>query len=455
MKRTKWKTKKTLKAVVPKQHPRGKYQMLLPVNLREWMQDVEQNPPNIPGFKISRLQYLISLIITNKRKWQQNYWTTLNMQYMNNIVPQASQYLHFLRDEGIIEWIEYSAGRNSRLYRLVNEGWTEQLPITDMQIIRRLEKNKASLSKRNSKKYPYLNKSIRKVDMDFEAARQEIDQRYDMDIKSGMEPTEAAEKRTYALGAITRIQSGEIYYKVNDTNGRLDSNFTNLPGYLMKYLSIDGRPFIEMDITNSQPYFAGALFNPSPEILAIIEDYLPSSAFMFVKPLLTIDRQDVKLYRSLVSTGKFYEYMAEQFREHGLENHTDRKALKAQIFEVFFGKVYAEKWNDAVRLFKQLFPTVYKVFTRIKKKKHNRLAILLQRIESYTMLERVVKGIEKKHPDLNILTKHDSILPVWLLVPEKSEVLESVRNIMVDTITEVTGLKPQGRMRKLKTEKTR
>lgn len=453
MKRTKWKKKKKLRAKTKRQRVTKKHHQLVAVNLKEKMKYFEQHPPDISGFSISRMEYLIHLILTRKQVDNDNYrhaWSILNMEYMNNVVPQASQYLHLLREEGVIEWINYSAGRNSRLYRLVNEGWTEQVPITDMKIIRRIENNKSHLARRNSKKHPFLNKAIKKVVIDFEQARQAIENKYEENIQTGMDIEGAEARRTYALSAIMRIHAEQIYIKTNSTNFRLDSNFTNLPGYLLRYCHIDGQSFIEMDISNSQPYFAGALFNPTKEVLEVMEDYLPESHLMSVKNLLYNESQDVKLYRSLVSSGKFYEYMADQFRERGLAEHTDRKALKAEIFEVFFGKLHAEKWNDAVRLFKELFPTVHTVFVRIKNKEHRRLAILLQRIESYTMLQRVVKEIESKHPELDMLTKHDSILPVRLLMPDKPTALDSVRSIMVETITEVTGLVPQGRMRKLR-----
>ncbi|MFP8489278.1 hypothetical protein ACKGJO_09245 [Gracilimonas sp. Q87] len=459
MKRTKWrKKKKKVKAKTKRQRVSKKHHQLIAVNLKEKMRYFEQHPPDIPGFSVSRMEYLIHLILTRKQVDNDNYcnaWSILNMEYMNNVIPQASKYLHLLREEGIIEWINHSAGRNSRWYRLINEGWTEQVPITDMKIIRRVEKNKSHLARRNSKKHPFLNKAIRKVNIDFEEARQAVDEKYQENIQKGMDAEGAEARRTYALSAIMRIHAEEIYIKTNTTNFRLDSNFTNLPGYLLKYCHIEGQSFIEMDIRNSQPYFAGALFNPTKEVLEVMEDYLPHSDLMSVKPLLSIEAHDVNLYRSLVSSGKFYEYMAQQFQDRGLTEFADRKQLKTYLFKsVFFGNKYTYKFKgkagEPARVFKEVFPTVNKVFNRIKRKEHNKLAILLQRIESYTMLERVVKEIESKHPDMDMLTKHDSILPVRLLMPNKPGALESVRSIMVDTITTVTGLAPQGRMRKLR-----
>lgn len=461
MKRTKWpKRKKKVRAKVKQRWVTTKDCMLLPVNLKDKMKYFEQHAPDIPGFSISRMQYLVHLIVTRKKvdKNKKNYryaWSVLNMEYMNNVVPQAGQYIKCLRNHDIIEWMPHSAGRFSRKYRLIDEGWTEEVPITDMKIIRRIEKAESSRARQNSKKYPFLNRAINKTKIDFESARQAVNGRYEKNMQSGMDTEDAVARRTYALSAIMRIQADQKYINLSETERRLHSNFTNLPGYLMKYLHIDGQPFIEMDITNSQPFFATALFNPTPEIQEVMEDYLPDSLFMSIKPLLSIERQDVKLYRSLVSTGKFYEHMAQQFREHGLTEFADRKQLKKYLFKsVFFGNAHTHKFKgkdgEPARVFKELFPTVYKVFTRIKWKRHNRLPILLQRIESFTMLERVVKGIESKHPDMDMLTKHDSILPVRLVVPNEPGVLESVREIMMETITEVTGLVPQGRIKKLR-----
>jgi len=89
------------------------------------------------------------------------------------------------------------------------------------------------------------------------------------------------------------------------------------------------------------------------------------------------------------------------------------------------------------------------MFAEIKKDGHNRLAILLQRIESDVMLNHVVPAIRKLLPDVKFITKHDSLLPASLLVSGDAD---QVANIMTDTIEEVTGLRPKLKIKLAQTD---
>ena len=422
-----------------------KYNQLIAINLAYKMQGIKRRPPPISGFTIYRLEYLISLILTHKQKKHEGAWSLLNMQYMTNIVPQANKYLNFLKEQGIIEWINYSAGRNSRLYRLVEEGHTKLQAITDKTLIRRIEEHGHKLHLHNSKMYPDLNKWIKCVDFDYKEAIKTVETTYAKNVKLDAKKAEA--RRNYSLSAILRIESGEIYYKVNSTNFRLDSNYTSLPSELMQHLTIKGRAPYEMDISNSQPFFLATLFDMTPEIEKVFKKYLGNSLTMSTKALQLSKYDDVKLYRLLVITGKIYEYMMKKFDEHGIK-YRNRREFKDQFFLVFFGKTDIIN-SPAAKLFKHEFPNVQRLIDLIKAKHHNQLPILLQRIESYTILDRVVKAITTELPKLPILTKHDSILPFKIMVYGTE--LDKAREIMVRIITEATGLTPQGRMKRLQT----
>src|ERR1035437_5017940 len=93
------------------------HNITIDVDLIPKMKEFEKNPPPISWFKISRMEYLISLIITHKQDKHPGAYSLLNMQYMQNVVPQANDYLDFLLDKNIIERINYLAGRNSYMYR--------------------------------------------------------------------------------------------------------------------------------------------------------------------------------------------------------------------------------------------------------------------------------------------------------------------------------------------------
>ncbi len=423
------------------------YIQLIAVDLNDWMKKVEESPPPITGFSTSRLEYIIHLVLSHKQRKHRGSWSVLYMKYVEKIIPKAGEYFKFMMDEGIIEWKNYSAGRNSRLYRLIDEGKTEFRTITDQNLIRRIQAARKSLSAQNSRKYPHLNRWLYQVKIDHDGAMETIEETFQ---RLSLEDISSAEaRRSYDLAAVSRIESGEIYIKVNSTNNRLDSNITNLPKELLKHISINGQPLIEMDISNSQPFFSICLFNPTPEIDNVIKKFLDRDYPMVAKILYLADNEDVKRYRSLVLSGKFYEHMMKRFTAAGI-SFKDRKEAKEKVFIVFFGKLNAHRWDGAAKVFKKEFPTVYQAFTLIKTKNYNRLAILLQRIEAFVILDKVAEKINEELPELPFLTRHDSILPFkqTFYTINRPEMTERVRKIMVDTIAEVTGNIPQGRMKR-------
>ena len=206
----------------------------------------------------------------------------------------------------------------------------------------------------------------------------------------------------------------------------------------MPHLKIDGLPLTEIDIRNSQPFFAVALFNPSPEVEAVMNDYLGSRLTMYIKSMQLSQFEDVKLYTSLVTSGTFYEFMLDKFKLNGIE-YPDRAAAKEAVFTIYFGKNSAVNYSSAVKLFRSLFPNVYRLFEAIKEKEHNRLAILLQRIESHIILDIAAQRVLSELPDVKFITKHDSILPAGLMVTDN---VAEVSRILIEVVTEVVGAKP-------------
>jgi hypothetical protein len=271
------------------------------------------------------------------------------------------------------------------------------------------------------------------VRIDEKAAYETIERTYD----ENPDKEQAEARRTFSIGEVQKIKEGHIYIKVNSTNHRYDTNFTRLPGELVRHLSINGKPLMELDIRNSQPFFAVCLFDPTPEIQII----MGCSLTLYAKSLHLTDKIDVKRYIYLVTKGRFYDFMKTEFSRHNISIEDD---FKEQCFTVFFGKNNSWHYSKAVRLFGKIFPNVYRLFVMIKKGHHNRLAILLQRIEAYIMLDCVARKINETYPGLEFLTKHDSILPA--MAPDEAV---EIKNLMQDEITTVVGYPPEIRIKGL------
>ncbi|MEX1011065.1 MAG: hypothetical protein WDZ29_03305 [Balneolaceae bacterium] len=425
------------------------HRIVAPLNLQHEFQAIERNN-RITGFRRSRLDYIAHLILSHMKK-DLNYFSTLRMDYMRNVVPQAGDYMDVLIRNGLVDRRGYSTGRNSQLYKFKGTVRLGFRMLTDQDLCRRKEKVYEALRKRNSKKYPYLNKWIRQVKIDRNGAMSQVMRSFN----ASTEPINKAEiKKTHRIGQIERIASGDLYIKYSQTERRLHTNVTNLASELLPYIHIDGNSFVEIDIRNSQPFFVISLFNPTPEIEQLIDDYLGEGLTSYIRSLEAIEREDVQKYISLVTSGKFYEYMAEVFRENGIPV-TDRKEVKVEIFRTcFFGSRNTYKFKDgeydSARVFKKTFPTIFRLFYRIKEQDTNRLAVLLQRIESYTMLERVVSRFEAELPGLPILTRHDSLLIPKSGLLGNGKNLDKALDIFTTGVQDTTGVLPQGRMTKLR-----
>jgi len=414
------------------------YHLLLPTKLKGWLKKTKEDPPDITGFTISRLEYLISEIVKHKQEKHPGAYSLLNMEYLRNIVPKAGDYLNLLKDQQVIEWVNHCDGRNSRMYRLTAkyDGATEYRTLTDQRLTRRIERAYSQMKLRNSKKYPQLNRYVYSVSIDTAAALHTIEDTYKYNLKDDKPKAEA--RRTFSLAEVDKIKEGRIYIKVNPTNFRYDTNFTRLPGELVQHLSIDGYPLTELDIVNSQPFIAASLFDMTPEVEAVVSKFLGHFLTMYIKSLHLSEYEDVKLYRLMVTNGEFYEYMMRRFDETGIV-YKDRVDAKEQIFTIFFGKNSAIHYSPTVRLFKAEFPNIYKVFEAIKEKAHNRLPILLQRIESHLMLDCVAQKILTELPEVKFITKHDSLLPSSFMIAGKTA---EVEKLLPDIIEKIIGIRP-------------
>jgi hypothetical protein len=151
--------------------------------------------------------------------------------------------------------------------------------------------------------------------------------------------------------------------------------------------------------------------------------------------------EDVKKYIYMVASGHFYEYLMQEFSIEGLK--LTRKETKLQVLRILFARNRMPKDEinrKARQIFIARFPTVHRIFSKVRGRAENsnRFSILLARIESYLMLNVILKRINKELPNIIAMTIHDSIM-TGILTDE----VEAVREIMNDVLTEFIGFQPK------------
>lgn len=212
---------------------------------------------------------------------------------------------------------------------------------------------------------------------------------------------------------------------------------------LRPFLRINGEPLVNIDIKNSQPYLSTILLTNPGKASSMAKNGVFA---MMLQSLKTSQNQDVKNYIRLVVSGSLYEYLLQEFAFVGFE--LSRQEAKKQVLRILFARnrMPKDQVNRMARLiFKRKFPTVYRIFAKIrgtgrgdKYASYKRLSILLQSIESYLMLEVILKRVFKELPGTIVITIHDSIMTGVL-----TDNVEGVKKIMIEEMTEFIGFGPQ------------
>jgi len=375
-----------------------KYYLLIPEKVINFFQHIPQDSVPYKGFNNDYLYQIVSLICEKTRKDNDGHlYASLNSTILRKYVPNAERYLLYLNELGIIQRFGgYKVGMRSYKYQFTPKFSSKftLIELDNPKLERRIRGIQQSLKKRNSKKYPHQNRCLRNISIEFEKALEFIEGYYGKD---------EFERYNYAKSCIVRINNGDIYIKVNTTNFRLDSNLTNLPGILRKFITIDGKPIVGVDISNSQPYLS-TLVLTEPEK---IERFFPGKfPLMLLKSMHLSDKEDVKRYISLVVKGNLYEYLWEKFKKRGLNIET-RDQVKVAVLVILFDRNY--HYPKTKRIFGELFPNVAETFALLRATNYKWFSILLQRLESYLVLDVIQGKLNKLYPKLVTVTIHDSI----------------------------------------------
>jgi hypothetical protein len=208
---------------------------------------------------------------------------------------------------------------------------------------------------------------------------------------------------------------------------------------LRKYLRVEGEPLTNIDIKNSQPYLSILLLTNPKKVAFLAKD--PSLGTL-LKSMKSVDSEDVERYISLVTSGKFYDYLVDEFEKSGLI--LTRDETKPKVLLIFFSDdkaIYNNIENKTREIFIELFPTVHRQFSIIRGagkgenyQNFKRFAILLQRIESYLVLDVIMKKVYRKFPKTFVMTIHDSILTV-----SDGAVVDTIKNMMGNDLQKFVG----------------
>jgi hypothetical protein len=208
-------------------------------------------------------------------------------------------------------------------------------------------------------------------------------------------------KYNHIFISLSAINDGDLYFRKNATNGRIDTNLTSLKSEYKKFIVSD-KELYQIDIINSQPFIL----------------YLYLNSLLCGRILTGDEKKELEMYGDWTSSGMFYEMFERTYFKKTGKTLT-RKEVKDIMFCIFYSK--NGSYRKEKNIFKGILPNIMKWIEKEKETKHNEFAIKLQRIESKICIDKICKKLDLN--DLNYYTIHDA----WLV--DKSEV-ESVKKII-------------------------
>jgi hypothetical protein len=299
----------------------------------------------------------------------------------------------------------YVVGSKAIGYRLgqeLNGMRQHRVDVTDPTLARKIRQSRGDWIKAPTAVHAHLLHNLQRLRIDYPPA---------LDWLLSQDDFEPAHET-----AAQMIRDQQWHFTVCDY-GRVHTNVTNLRSGLRRFLTLDGKPLVNLDIRNSQPLIFG---------LILQRHYGPPRAMP----------DDARRYVELCQQGRFYDVL---MAESGIP--PDRRAtFKRRFFgHVFFCRNLPE--TEAARLFGTAFPTVYAAVRQEKRRNYADLAKNLQRTESGLMIGGVVARLMREAPHVPLLTVHDSILT-------HAEHAEAVGSIMLQEFAKA-GLAPTIRIEDL------
>ncbi len=247
-------------------------------------------------------------------------------------------------------------------------------------------------------------------------------------------------------------------YSRDGRDDRLHHCYVSIPSDLRRFITYNKSRLVEIDVKNSQPLFLTKLLKIitegyyknlqgdtrlkkltyksivgkiNNEIGVLdIENMVNNITTILLNSMGLTDCQHVDDFTNLVESGQIYEQVGSKLLSTGtiwkegdlyyveLYDKTTHKfrahdfsTLRKCAKKVTINALYCNprKYNQAVKEFREMFPVITKILDVLKLKEYSDLPILLQRMESKFILDYCCKEISRKHPDMLLISRHDSL----------------------------------------------
>lgn len=423
---------------------------LLVTELNRYLQ---VNPPNFK-YHIVYFYYVVHYLTVKKLAKKNDEYIQINTKYLQSIsIWNISRYILILVNGEFIKTENHVKCLKSRGYKLnpifvngISEIKIEPNTKLFDKIIKSSRRKKAHYSRLD----PFLQSmknTFMSLDFDYDAAKNWIN----------TVPSDEVKKYSYRTSIIQLQDKRFRYFKRNSTNQRLDTNLTNLKSEIRQFIKGD---FVSIDLKNSQPFFLSQLLNNiinlAHSTLCYRNRVIDISVSFGIRTLQSIslinqkgknsNLVNLRLFENSVLKGNLYDDFIKKYPED-----ITRKEVKNIMFKVLFSRNVIYKNNSRFipfkkekEIFANVFPSVYEAVEKLKSKDHRKLAIYLQKLESYIFIDCIAK--ELVNNGIIPITIHDSMIVKF---EDKNKAIEIMENVFLKNF----GVIPSFHIKPLKTRR--
>lgn len=280
------------------------------------------------------------------------------------------------------------------------------------------------------------------------------------------------------LRAINHPHTKKFRYHKRDKKGlRLHSTFTGLKSPLRHFLRYGNKHLVSIDIKSSQPFMFTRLLDRDfwekksnkvnlykihPDLFErLSDDDVVSSIIMSTSSSIITSGSGICgfAYQQIPWGGDYYTMLMKQVGEDFRGDNQVKSCYSTRARTKYHSMLlFFEPWIRTfayTKPFATYFPGVYRLMNHVRKSsglkytseadandrnttKNNNLPIILQRLESAVVLEKICKRIYERNPGVFMLTIHDSIITTTDHSNYVKEIMETVLN---EEIGSTPGLK--------------
>lgn len=427
--------------------------LYLPESLiKELEKHLKKKPPNFK-YQMIYFFYVIHHLTVMQIQYKNKEYFSLNRAFLRSVTTSnIDRYIKILNDgEFIISDNIYTKGVKSFMYKL-NPKFIKGLSKIEIdsgcnigrRIIKRLYQRKAHYD-RLEPHLSLMKDEFMKMELDYQQANKWVE------INAN-----SSQELSY-LTSVNHIEDKRFrYFKRNKTNGRLDTNLTNLKSNIRQFIKGD---YVSIDLKNSQPFLLGVLIDNiihnRDTLCCYLHDTKLNKTFGIkgIQKILLFHQNQEK--SEMVKFRTFYNSVLngtlyDEFINCHSEN-LSRKEAKKIMFEVLFSrnKFYRGykkiiPYESDKRAFASAYPFVGEVVKNLKTKDHRTLPIFLQRLESYLFIDCISK--ELVNIGIIPLTIHDSVI---VKAEHQEKTIEIINRVFIEQL----GVKPLFHVKNLKTIK--